>query len=266
MDPGYAARYLEVERSHWWFRARRRILKGLLDVGIDWRTVRRVLEIGAGSGANLAELYPPEVELTGIEPDESAADLARERGIATIHTGVLEEAPRLLGDGHPFDVVALYDVLEHVEDDRAALRMLHRLVRPEGWLVLSVPAYQWLWSRHDEVNHHFRRYTRGGLVDRISRAGFEVQTATYFNSILFPALASIRLLDRLRPRRSGGADGAGLTIPGAGLNALLFRIFSAERPLLTRQALPFGLSIFILARREPAPAAVPSSPAVPVLS
>lgn len=263
MDSEYATRYVEFEKTHWWFRARRRILKALIDQGVDWGRVSQVLEIGAGSGANLAELYPEGVELTGIEPEAPSAELARQRGIATVHTGMLEEAPGLL-EGVSFDVVSLFDVLEHVEDDQAALSILQGLVRPEGWLVLSVPAYQWLWSRHDDVNHHFRRYTRRQLVDRVSAAGFQVHTATYFNTLLFPPIAALRLLSKLwRPQGDSGSSD--MDLPSGGLNELLYRIFSLERGALKHCSLPFGVSLFVLARRTPAPLSVSKPTAIPVL-
>jgi SAM-dependent methyltransferase len=264
MDPEYATRYFEYEKTHWWFRARRRVLKALLDHGIGWENVTRLLEIGSGSGANLAALYPEEVELTGIEPDGASADLARERGIATIHTGVLEDAPRLLG-GESFEAITLFDVLEHVEDDRAALGILNGLLKPEGWLVLSVPAYQWLWSRHDDVNHHFRRYTRPMLVNRIAEAGFQVHTATYFNTVLFLPIVALRLLGKLGGGR-GVRGSSDMDLPRAGLNELLYRIFAFESTLLRRIALPFGVSLFVLARREPAPGPVSTQSAIPALT
>ena len=249
MDPEFAARYVEFEKSHWWFRARRRILHALLDRHVEWDRVRTLLEVGVGSGANLAELYPAGVELTGIEPDAQAAELARQRGLGAIHTGTLEEAERFLGEER-FDVITLFDVLEHIQEDRTALRVLFRHLAPGGWLILTVPAYQWLWSSHDEVNHHYRRYTRAGLVERVREAGFELGVATYFNTFLFPAVAATRLAARLRSgsRRTGHASD--LALPRAGINALLFRVFASERSLLTRCSLPFGVSLFLLARRS----------------
>lgn len=251
MDQEYAARYVEFEKSHWWFRARREILKALLERGVDWSKVDHVLEIGTGTGANLAALYLEGVTRTGIEPDERAAEIARERGVGTIHTGVVEDAPQLL-DEDTYDLIALYDVLEHVEDDAGALRILHRLLNPEGWLVLTVPAYQWMWSHHDEVNLHFRRYQRARLVELAERSGFRVCRATYFNTLLFGPIALIRLLGRFLPRGRTDRSSSDFDLPSAGLNEVLRRLFAFERSLLRRFDLPFGVSLFLLARRPAA--------------
>lgn len=261
MDSDYAHRYLEFEKSHWWFRGRRRILKALLADGVNWDEVHNLLEIGAGSGANLAEVYPEGISLTGIEPESASAALARQRGIGSVHTGLLEDAPNLLG-GKTFEAVTLFDVLEHVEDDCGALQILRGLLKPEGWLILTVPAYQWLWSQHDEVNHHYRRYTRSALVRRVEEAGFQVHQATYFNTLLFAPIAAVRLLGNLLPGREGGSD---MDLPRGGLNELLCRLFAAERHLLTRLSLPFGVSLFLLARRGPAPLPIKTSTTIPVL-
>ena len=118
-------------------------------------------------------------------------------------------------------------------------------LRPGGWILVTVPAFPFLWSGHDEAHHHKRRYLRRGLLKRIREAGFEPVQATYFNGFLFPVIAGIRLLRKLFGR-AGGDDEA---MPPAPLNLLLTLIFGWERHLIGRLSMPVGVSILALARR-----------------
>jgi SAM-dependent methyltransferase len=144
-----------------------------------------------------------------------------------------------------FDLVAMLDVLEHVDDDVGSLKAVaERLVRG-GRLVLTVPAYRFLWSRHDELHHHKRRYRKEGLLAVARAAGLEPEYVSYFNTLLFPLVAAKRLAGRLLGD-SGKADDE---MPPAGLNRLLGAVFAIERHLLGRVALPFGVSLVMVARR-----------------
>lgn len=143
-----------------------------------------------------------------------------------------------------YDLVCLFDVLEHLQDDVASLLTLQRLLRFDGRLLLTVPAHPWLWSFHDEELHHRRRYTRAGLVQALRSGGFDVDKVGYFNSVMFPAVVIARLLDRLR-----GGSVTGQSEPPQWLNVTLTRVFSAEAPIAARGVLPFGVSLFAIARR-----------------
>ncbi len=142
------------------------------------------------------------------------------------------------------DIVLLLDVIEHVDDDVATLRAARTGVGDGGLLVVTVPAYQWLWSGHDEVLGHRRRYTAARLRAAVERAGFTVVRVSYFNSLLFPLLAAVRGWKRLR-----GDRGHDLRRPGAAVNWLLERVFAFERHLVPRVRLPFGSSLLLIGRR-----------------
>jgi len=143
------------------------------------------------------------------------------------------------------DVVLLLDVLEHLDDDAAALATARRALAPGGLLVVTVPAYRWLWSDHDVALGHRRRYAAGELVGRVRGAGLSVERVSYFNMLLFPAVATVRVWKRLVGDRTHD-----LHRPSDRWNRRLGRVFALERPLLPRVPLPFGSSLLLLARRR----------------
>jgi SAM-dependent methyltransferase len=189
------------EERHWWFRGRRAVVEALLArAAIGSRP--RILDAGCGTGGNLVafgSLGPA----TGVDPSPHAVEACRARGLTNVRQASLESLP--FEDG-AFDLVLMTDVLEHIADDGAALRELRRVAAPGAALVLTVPAYQWLWSPHDVEMHHQRRYTRPGLVGRLRAAAWEPRLATYFNSLLLPPIAAVRAAQRLRPAAGPASD------------------------------------------------------------
>lgn len=155
----------------------------------------------------------------------------------------------LLPDGAPyaagsFDAVCAFDVVEHVDDDAATVRALARLLDRDGYLVVTVPAYGWMWSAHDEAHHHKRRYGQAQIEQLFRDAGLEIVRASYFNSLLLPLAAGVRMIKRVL-----GLKGEDDAMPPATINRLLERIFSSEAAWLRRRSLPFGLSIVVIGRR-----------------
>lgn len=246
MKREYAGQYADYEQNHWWFRARRVILRTLLAQEIGWRAGMSVLEIGVGPGENLYSLYPPNVHLAGLEPDAGNAEIARQRGAIPVHTGVIETLPEAIRNNR-YDVITLFDVLEHIQDDLAALDTLNSLLKPGGRLALSVPAYQWMWGQQDIVNLHFRRYTLGELRQKLAGKGFRITRATYFNTLLFPPIALVRLMARLKPGDSTGTH-SDFEYSAGPVNELLYRIFATEAALTKHISFPFGVSIFLVAQ------------------
>jgi SAM-dependent methyltransferase len=234
-------RMREIEHRHWWFRGRRRILAAVLGrLGLPPGAA--ILDAGCGTGGNL-ELLGRLGRVTGLESDAEARQVAAERNFAPVLAGSLpDDVP--LADA-TFDLVTLLDVLEHIDDDAGALRAAARLLRPAGFLVLTVPAYACLWSRHDEVHHHKRRYTRGALRERVACTGLTVRHATYFNSWLLPLVALARGLERLR--RPAPAEQ--LPLPPPAVNAILEHVFASERLWVARRSLPAGVSILLVAQK-----------------
>src|ERR1700751_2869955 len=156
MDATLMKATLAVDEHHWWYRGRRRIIRAQLD-RLPLPAGARILDAGCGSGRTLQELADYG-EGSGLELNPEAAELARGRGLGEVAIGRLEELP---WDDETFDLITCLDVIEHTPDDRVTLRELRRVTRPGGHLLVTVPAYQALWSQHDVDNHHFRRYERG---------------------------------------------------------------------------------------------------------
>jgi SAM-dependent methyltransferase len=246
MQTDYAARYSLYEEHHWWFRGRRKILRRILAREIPGRQGVKVLEIGVASGLNLYSLYPANCDLQGMEPDAANAKVAAMRGHVPVSVGTVENMPSELRS-QVFDIVTMFDVLEHVQDDVAALRAVRARLALNGSLVLTVPAYQWMWGQQDMVNLHFRRYTKRQLISRLHEAGFQLRRATYFNTLLFPPIALIRVLakcslGRSRTPRSDFEYSAG------GMHAWLSRLFGLEAYWLERYSFPFGVSLLAVAQ------------------
>ncbi len=247
MKPKYATDYDTFEQHHWWFRIRRIILKGLLDRYVSWRPGMPVVEIGTGPGENLYSLYPDDIALTGVEPDQDNAALANSRGEIPVYAGTIEQMPQEV-TRIPQDLICMFDVLEHIEEDEQALDILHGLLGAHGLLALSVPAYQWMWGQQDVVNMHCRRYTQKELCQKLRRHGFTIVHATYFNTILFPPVAVFRLLAKLPPWKNKPAR-SDFEYSAGPLNRLLYGLFRMEWPLLKYVRFPFGGSCFVLAKK-----------------
>jgi SAM-dependent methyltransferase len=205
----------------------------------------RILDAGCGSGRNMVELAR-RGRVTGIERASQSLAVARARHAGEVVPGSLAD-PLPFADG-AFDLALALDVLEHVADDAAALRELHRVLAPGGRLLVTVPQYAWLWGEHDVLAHHHRRYTRTALLNGAAAAGFAPERVTAFNTLLLPAIAAARLYQRAR-RRSEPASDLGRTAPGA-LNGALERVLRAEAALLRRgRDLPAGVSLLAVLRR-----------------
>jgi SAM-dependent methyltransferase len=230
-----------LEQTHWWFTGRREILGA--EIGrLPLPRPARILEVGCGPGGNL-ELLKRFGEVRAVEPDAESRAYAAERSGVAVDGGLLPDGLPDLGG--PFDLIAAFDVVEHVDDDAGALRALAERLKPGGFLVTTVPAYAWLWSEHDAQHHHKRRYTRSAYRRLFDGMALKVRRATYFNSVLFPPIAAIRLA-KAAARIRGGDDE---TLPPPALNRLLRRLFAAEKSILKAVDLPFGVSILLIAER-----------------
>ena len=238
MEPAYVAAHAENDREHWWFRGRLAVLCAVLQRRLPPGRLRLV-EFGCGTG-NVLEALRPFGDPTGIEVDDTLRAIARARGL-DVRAGALPD--RVPIDPGTADVVLMLDVLEHLDAESAGLGAARKILVPGGLLVVTVPAYQWLWSAHDVHLGHRRRYTRARLRGAVEGAGLVVERVSYFNAALFPAVAAVRCAQRLARR-----DGHDLQRPAPAVNRALAAVFALERHVVSRVDMPFGSSLLLVAR------------------
>jgi len=235
MDREYESEYFDIEDTHWWFKARRHLLKQTLpqDVG-------RVLEVGSGSGCNLACMSA--TEKVGFDISEEASHRAKLRGVKVI-TGDLQKG--LPFEKESFDAVLALDVLEHLTDDGYALGELIRVLKPQGTIVLSVPAFQQLWSYHDTLNHHYRRYSKKNVQELCKTYNLKTETLTYWNCLLFIV---IYFYKKFGTNPNGGYTGL-RQVPRF-LNFGLYSLLVLENWSISRGVkLPWGVSVFYVGKK-----------------
>jgi SAM-dependent methyltransferase len=233
----------QVEGSHWWFVGRRRIIASFLKRIVAGLPVRqpRLLDVGCGTGANL-ELLAEFGVAEGVDVSPEALSFCLQRGLTTVKQGEAEALPYA---DSSFDVVAALDVVEHLDDDVAGLREMHRVLKPDGRALLFVPAFMFLWGVQDDVSNHRRRYTMKQLNDVVCRAGFEIERSSYVNITFFLPILFGRWLMRLSGYRPESENN--LTI--GFLNGFLGWFFGVEARLLRYLNFPFGVSAICVARR-----------------
>jgi SAM-dependent methyltransferase len=231
-----------LESDHWWFVARRAIVESVLHRHLPPVTNRRIIDVGCGTGGMLP-LLARFGDVSGLEGDAQAVEHC-ERAFAAFDVQRGDIPGDVPSDGS-FDVAAAFDVIEHIDDDLGAVQSLRDAVHPAGSVVVTVPALSWLWSDHDVVNGHKRRYTRRSLADVIARAGLDLVHLSYFNTVLLPTVAAARLAQRLLPRPV--EPHSDFTMPASPVNRLLTRAMSSERAIVASRRLPVGVSLIAVA-------------------
>jgi SAM-dependent methyltransferase len=244
VDQSEYSTMLAIDDRHWWYRGRRRVLRAVLD-SLELPPAAKVLDAGSGSGRTLDELADygrPH----GMELNPLGVEAARRRGHRDVRAGALEAIPF---EDASFDLVTCLDVIEHTDDDVVSLRELRRVTRPGGWLVVTVPAHPSLWSRHDEVNGHRRRYTRRTLLTAAEAAGWRVVRRTGFNVVYLAPAAVIRLARRGASEGGADADRSELALTPPLLDSALELPLRLEAALVRRGTnLPTGLSLLAVMR------------------
>lgn len=242
MDPKAYLEMADTEDRHWWFVGRRAVLKDFIDA-FELPAQASILEVGSGTGGNL-DMLRAFGEVKAMELDPTAREIAirKTQGQVEVQPGRCPDD--IAYKDQRFNLICMFDVLEHVEEDVATLAALRRSLADGGRLLLTVPAFAWLWSTHDEFLHHKRRYTARELKEKCAAAGLKLVRVSYFNTLLFPLGVLARVKDRLM--RSKVASGAGL--PAMPVNFLLRLIFSMEGAILRRVNLPFGMSLIAVLR------------------
>ena len=230
----------DFQERHWWFCARRELLSAEI-TRLKLPARPHILEIGCGPGGNLSMLQE-HGQVSAMEMDLYARQHATKRYAVHVVEGWLPG--NIPFEEGRFDLICLFDVLEHIGDDDSALKVLRRYLSPGGYFLLSAPAYPWLFGLHDRLHHHHRRYTLRGLSGQLCSHGYSIQSSTYFNSVLFPLVLWARAVDFL----GSSQISKGTVLPKPWLNKLLYRFFCSEVRLLDNWRLPFGTSVLIAAQ------------------
>ena len=228
----------ELDDRHWWYRARRRILAELIRREAQLPEGARILEIGCGTGHNLAMLSGFG-HVDGLELDDEARALSEKRLGRKVMRSPLPQLARVPKN---YDLIGAFDVIEHIEDDKAALAAIATKLKPGGKFIMTVPAHPWMWTAHDVANHHKRRYSKRSLRALVEGSPMRLDKIGYFNSFLFPLAVAERAAAKLR-----GKDNGDVSLPPAALNGALQAVFAAERYVVGRLPLPPGLSLFAVA-------------------
>ena len=239
--------YQEIEelelRGHWWFKSRHKIIRSLLKKFIFSRAAT-ALDIGCGTGTTLKLFKEFNLKVSGLDASDEALVLSKVKNpTAVLFRGSFPE----IDFRGQYDVITLLDVLEHIDDDAFAVRKLGETLAPNGIAIITVPAFMLLWTEHDDILYHKRRYTKRSFLKVLhSSPKLKIEKLSYFNFLLFPAIVSFRLARRIFLFRRGASDFFTLPKP---LNWLLLKVFSLEEKLLTLVNFPFGVSLVSVVRR-----------------
>lgn len=224
----------EAEQS-WWYRGRALVIRAMLTRARIVAPLDPILDFGAGFGGMYSELSRLSSDVYASEPDADARTVAAMRGYVSTYATDAEALSKHYG------LIGLFDVIEHIEDDKAFLLSLREALTPEGVLAITVPAFQFLWNEHDVVHQHFRRYNKRSLFRLLSDTGYESVTMSYWNTFLFIPAAAVRLLGR------SGSSALGFS---GFINTLVLVIVTIESKVLRFCSLPFGISLVVIARKK----------------
>lgn len=234
----------EVEGSHWWFVGRRAILETFLTQIISkikgQSSEISILDIGCGTGANI-EMLSQYGDAEGVDVSDDALQFCRRKGLK-VQKGLAETLPYARG---AFDLTTAFDVIEHLDDDIAGLKEMHRVTKHGGYSLFFVPAFMWLWGVQDDISNHRIRYTRRQIVERIELAGYTVERATYANWTFFPPILGGRLFMKLTGIKPESENNINISA----LNGFFGKLFSAERFWLKKFNFPIGVSIVVVAKK-----------------
>ncbi len=242
-----------LEDGYWWYGARRALIVRLLKQHGAPGGNGKILDIGCGTGAMLDDLAPFG-DVTGADFAPEALAFCRKRGAAMSPARGYQlaraDVRRLPFASNTFRVVTAMDIVEHIDDDKAALREIARVLTPGGSVFITVPAFRSLWSEHDEALHHFRRYTAPHLRDVCQRSGLRVEKLSYTVTALFPIIWAYRQVSNLVPKRAGREKKANLVAVPPAVNATLRTLSDWESALVERVNLPFGVTVACVARKS----------------
>lgn len=242
MEKSFYRIFFEVQKKHWWFVAKKKIVLDLIDRYVPAKTNHKILDIGCGSGLMLNALEQIG-ETNGMDMSDDAINFSKEIFSGTVKKGMLPD--NIPYEKEYFSLVVALDVIEHVDDDRAALSAIRSHIAPGGQAVITVPACMFLWSEHDVLNEHKRRYTLDELKTKLLDAGFTIEKISYFNTFLFPLISLVRMINNVL-KRKGGSD---VDLPHPAVNYLVEKIFSLEKYFLRFMNFPIGVSVLAVVRK-----------------
>lgn len=240
MDKAYEAKYHDLEKTHWWFKGRRAIVRKLLQ---KIKQKEKLLEIGCSRGMFLQEL-PKEIQATGIDISKEAIQQCKKQNITNVQ---LMDGGKTTFAKNTFDVLIASDVLEHIKEDGIALQNWQKILKPGGTLIVFVPACPFLWSKHDEVNHHYRRYTKKQLINQLQKAGLTVTRSSYWNFLLFFPTLVVRTLQHSIKSKTKTTDN--LQTTNIVFNTLFYLLLIIENTLLKMVNYPIGVSVFAIGKK-----------------
>jgi SAM-dependent methyltransferase len=235
----------ELENDYWWFVARRNLVEEIVKTQASNCKNPKIFDVGCGTGANLA-VFSEYGKSFGIDMASSAIKFCRSRGLNNL---VISKVESLAYLSESFDIITALDVLEHIDDDVTAMKELYRVCKTGGTLLVTVPAYGFLWSEHDEALHHRRRYAAYELRNKLTLVGFDVERCTYFITFFFFPILFIRILQSIF-KNSTHPKTSHVQLPPV-VNKLMISILSLEQWFLHFINLPFGVSIVCIARKLP---------------
>ncbi len=232
----------ELENKYWWFIARNQIVKDIFEKICKIPQNSDILDVGCGTGGFASKLLD-KYNIIGVDTSEIALEYSRKRGIKHLYNCYLNEFPN-----RDFNIkaITILDVIEHIEDDVAVVEQCYSILQSNGYIIATVPAYKWMWSHHDVIHHHYRRYKQRQFNELLTNAGFKIEYSTYFNTILFLPAFIKRLAEKIfgSKRNDSPID----EVPEF-LNTIFTKMFGLENNMLPNITFPFGLSILTIAKK-----------------
>lgn len=241
MEAHAYAGIFRVEEDLWWYRGRRSICFDLLDRHLPKGSDLDILDFGCGTGYNL-ELLKRYGRARGVDMSPEALEFCRRRGVENV---ILHEEAKLPFEDESFDLVTAFDVIEHIEDDRGALVEMRRVLRPGGCLLIYTPALPWLYSEHDRLVHHQRRYMKRELGNKMTEAGFELNHLAYSNLLVLPGVMVFKVIFWLL----GRGKHLEMNVPPTPVNEFCAWLCELEKPLVMGRGLPLGMSLVAVGRK-----------------